>query len=353
MEAGLSRLLAFLGSNFENSSVSTHSPTDRLVIGANLDGLACALDARRAWETVLLVDAAPRPGGRIQTQRSEGFVCEYGPFALPRSEWDALAQKLRRAPAAVGLQPGAENGFYWNGRERLQTPVGGDPVSGAGGLEDLVTAFRRELDDTSLNAEGASEPVLQLGREVTALAPGDNGVLNATLGGESPRTVTARAVDLFIPLDRAARLLAPLDQALPDLCARFVREPEAMCFLGFSTNAAVAAATAGYGMVVEEMTEPLDGVEEVLFCTSIYPRRAQPGKSLVRVAFAGDIATCSDEELLDRSRRVLLRVFGLTDAPIFFRCNRSSRPIRDSVDLECRVRLRALDRMMPNLRWRG
>jgi hypothetical protein len=73
----------------------------------------------------------------------------------------------------------------------------------------------------------------------------------------------------------------------------------------------------------------------------------------VRVAFAGDIAACSDEELLDRSRRVLLRVFGLADAPIFFRCNRGSRPVRDSVDLECRVRLRALDRMMPTLRWRG
>ena len=349
----MSRLLAFLGPTFENSSVPTASPTDRLVIGANLDGLACALDARRAGQTVLLIDASPRPGGRIQTQRSEGFVCEYGPFALPRSDWDALAQKLRRAPTAVGLQPGAENGFYWNGHERLQTPVGGDPVSGPGGLEDLVTAFRRELDDTSLDADGASEPVLQLGREVTALTPGDDGTLLATLGGESPRTVTARSVDLFLPLDRAARLLAPLDPALPDLCARFVREPEAMCFLGYSTNAAVTAATAGYGVVVEEMAAPLDGVEEVLFCTSIYPRRAQPGKSLVRVAFAGDIATCSDEELLERSRLALQQMTRLEDAPIFFRCHRATRPVRDSVDLECRVRLRALDRMLPNLRWRG
>jgi protoporphyrinogen oxidase len=349
----LSRLLAFLGHTFENSSVPTPSPTDLLVVGANLDGLACALDARRAGQTVLLVDESPRPGGRIQTQRSEGFVCEYGPFALPRSDWDALAQKLRRAPAAVGLLPGAENGFYWNGRERLQTPVGGDPVSGAGGLEDLVTAFRRELDDTSLDAEGASEPVLQLGREVTALAPGDDGTLLATLGGESPRTIVARSVDLFVPLDRAARLLAPLDPALPDLCSRFVREPEAMCFVGYSTNAAVAAATAGYGVVVEDMTEPLEGVEEVLFCTSIYPRRAQPGKSLVRIAFAGTTAGLDDEALLERCRLALQRMTKLEESPIFFRCHRATRPVRDSVDLECRVRLRALDRMLPNLHWRG
>ncbi len=349
----MSRLLAFLGHTFENFPVPTPSPTDLLVVGANLDGLACALDRRRAGQTVLLVDESPRPGGRIQTQRSEGFVCEYGPFALPRSDWDELAQKLRRAPAAVGLLPGAQHGFYWNGRERLQTPVGGDPVSGPGGLEDLVTAFRRELDDTSLDAEGASEPVLQLGRAVTSLAPGDDGTLLATLGGESPRTVTARAVDLFLPLDRAARLLAPLDPALPDLCARFVREPEAMCFLGYSTNAAVAAATAGYGVVVEEMTAPLDGVEEVLFCTSIYPRRAQPGKSLVRIAFAGATAALDDGALLAHSQRALRSLTGLEDAPIFFRCHRGSRPVRDSVDLECRVRLRALDRMLPNLRWRG
>ena len=349
----MSRLLAFLGHTFENSSVPTPSPTDRLVVAANLDGLACALDARRAGQTVLLVDESPRPGGRIQTQRSEGFVCEYGPFALPRSDWDALAQKLRRAPAAVGLLPGAQHGFYWNGRERLQTPVGGDPVSGAGGLEDLVTAFRRELDDTSLDAEGASEPVLQLGREVTALAPGDDGTFLATLGGESPRTIVARSVDLFLPLDRAARLLAPLDPALPDLCSRFVREPEAMCFVGYSTNAAVAAATAGYGVVVEDMAEPLDGVEEVLFCTSIYPRRAQPGKSLVRIAFAGTTAGLDDEALLERCRLALQRMTGLEESPIFFRCHRATRPVRDSVDLECRVRLRALDRMLPNLHWRG
>ena len=349
----MSRLLAFLGHTFENFPVPTPSPTDLLVVGANLDGLACALDARRAGQTVLLVDESPRPGGRIQTQRSEGFVCEYGPFALPRSDWDALAHKLRRAPGAIGLLPGAQHGFYWNGRERLQTPVGGDPVSGPGGLEDLVTAFRRELDDTSLDAEGASEPVLQLGREVTALAPGDDGTFLATLGGESPRTIVARSVDLFVPLDRAARLLAPLDPALPDLCARFVREPEAMCFLGYSTNAAVAAATAGYGVVVEEMAAPLDGVEEVLFCTSIYPRRAQPGKSLVRVAFAGATASLDDETLLAHSRLALQQMTRLEDAPIFFRCHRGSRPVRDSVDLECRVRLRALDRMLPNLRWRG
>lgn len=338
----------------------TPSPTDRLVVGATLDGLACALDARRAGECVLLVDQAPRPGGRIQTQRSEGFVCEYGPFALPRSDWDALAQKLRRAPAAVGLQPGAETGFYWNGRERLQAPVGGDPVSGPGGLEDLVTAFRRELDDLSLDADGASEPVLQLGREVTALAPSDDGAIVATLGGESPRTIVARSVDLFVPLDRAARLLAPLDPALPDLCARFVREPEATCFLGYSTNAAVAAATAGYGVVVAEMAAPdaepsadLDGVEEILFCTSTYPRRAQPGKSLVRVAFAGATAGLDDEALLERSRLALRRTTGLEESPIFFRCHRGSRVVRDAVDLECRVRVRALGRMLPNLRWNG
>ena len=75
--------------------------------------------------------------------------------------------------------------------------------------------------------------------------------------------------------------------------------------------------------------------------------------ALVRIAFAGDIATRSDEALLEHSRLALQQMTRLEDAPIFFRCHRGSRPVRDSVDLECRVRLRALDRMLPNLRWRG
>ncbi len=338
----------------------TPSPIDRLVVGANFDGLACALDAARAGESVLLVDEAPRPGGRIRTQRTEGFVCEYGPFALPRKDWDGYAARLRRPPAAIALQPGATTGFYWNGRELLQAPVGGDPVSGAGGLEDLVIAFRREVDDAALDADGAREPVLQLSREVTALAPGEDGSLFATLGGESPRTVIARGVDLFVPLDRAARLLAPLDPALPDLCSRFDREPEAVCFVGYSNSAKVAAATGSYGIVLAEMLTQdaapdaeLDGIEEVVFCSSAYPRRAQTGKALIRVAFGGTAAAIDDEVLLDQTRRALHRMTGLEDQPIFFRCHRGTRLVRNTVDLECRVRVRALDRMLTKLRWHG
>lgn len=50
-----------------------------LVVGAGIAGLAAALDLTEAGVDVTLVDACNEPGGKIRTERTQGFTIEHGP----------------------------------------------------------------------------------------------------------------------------------------------------------------------------------------------------------------------------------------------------------------------------------
>jgi oxygen-dependent protoporphyrinogen oxidase len=50
-----------------------------LVVGAGLSGLVCAYALRKAGIDALIVEASPRPGGVIHTERRDGYLLEYGP----------------------------------------------------------------------------------------------------------------------------------------------------------------------------------------------------------------------------------------------------------------------------------
>jgi oxygen-dependent protoporphyrinogen oxidase len=50
-----------------------------IVLGAGISGLSCAYALKKAGEDVLLLEAAPCPGGVIRTVRENGFLCELGP----------------------------------------------------------------------------------------------------------------------------------------------------------------------------------------------------------------------------------------------------------------------------------
>jgi oxygen-dependent protoporphyrinogen oxidase len=65
---------------------------DVVVVGAGIAGLAAAYEAQRRGLTVRVLEAAPRAGGVIRTERFEGWVVDAGPDSL-------LVQK----PAAVAL----------------------------------------------------------------------------------------------------------------------------------------------------------------------------------------------------------------------------------------------------------
>jgi phytoene dehydrogenase-like protein len=111
---------------------------DVIVIGAGLSGLACAHLLQRGGLAPLVVEAADRPGGRIATDRVDGFLLDRGFQVL--QTWYPQARRLLDYPALDlrAFYPGAlvriDDRFHrvsdvWRrpGRvlEMLASPVGG------------------------------------------------------------------------------------------------------------------------------------------------------------------------------------------------------------------------------------
>ncbi len=65
---------------------------DAAVIGGGMAGLAAAYELHRGGASFVLIEAAPRPGGVVRTERVDGFTLDAGPDSL-------LVQK----PAAIEL----------------------------------------------------------------------------------------------------------------------------------------------------------------------------------------------------------------------------------------------------------
>lgn len=309
---------------------------DLAVVGGSLAGLHCARSALRGGQRAMVVERAAEPGGSARTRRTEGFVCELGPFALARREWDVHAACLDMPPPRVDLLPAAHTGWRWDGTALAEVAVADDPCSGVGGCEDLVTAYRRELD-------GA----LRLGREVTALRHDDDG-WQLELGGEAAATVRARTVALAMSIDAAARLCARLHAPIGDTAARLRTAAFAHVFLGLWQDAAATAALRGYGVLA---TDAAPGcARELLFCSNAFPRRAVAGKALVRVELHGDLPA-DDDALAALGERELRNITGWTGDVLFRRVQRGTATVRDSAFTECRLRLQDLAARAGTLSW--
>ncbi|MFQ3587398.1 MAG: NAD(P)/FAD-dependent oxidoreductase [Fimbriimonadaceae bacterium] len=64
-----------------------------VIVGAGLAGLTCARALHRAGVPVLLVDAADRPGGRLKTDRVDGFRLDHG-FQVHFTAYPAASEEL-------------------------------------------------------------------------------------------------------------------------------------------------------------------------------------------------------------------------------------------------------------------
>lgn len=85
-----------------------------VVVGAGLAGLACARRLVRAGCEVILLEASDRPGGRLKTDRIDGFTLDHGfqvlftAYPAARSELDYHALDLRKFEAGSLIWDGAK-----------------------------------------------------------------------------------------------------------------------------------------------------------------------------------------------------------------------------------------------------
>ena len=91
-------------------------PSQVLVLGAGLSGLACAFDLARAGKDVRILEAAPRAGGVVGTLEREGYRFEMGPHTLQASSesFRRLCGDLGIAARLVASRPEGRERYLWH-----------------------------------------------------------------------------------------------------------------------------------------------------------------------------------------------------------------------------------------------
>lgn len=306
-----------------------------VVVGAGRRGLAAGLAAasRLPAEALAVVEQAPRPGGSIATQRSNGFVCELGPFGFTREEVEPLLTRLAAPPPLLPAERTAAYGAIFRSGALERVPVDPLPWSFRTGNEELVQACRRQLG-----------PALRLGRAVVEVVPHGAG-WQVVLGGEVPTTLVARQLQLCVPPAAAAGLLAGLDPALAAAGQQLRSEPVAYVFLG--GLAAAHGELQGYGIL--PAADEAAAVVEAIFCTEVFAGRALPGRSLVRCEVVGPAAAGDDPAVVAAAVDDLARWTGSSGQWPFTKVHRAARPAADGALAECRARLQGLAARAPGL----
>lgn len=91
-----------------------------VVIGGGISGLTCAYELRSRGVSVLLLEAAERPGGVIQSVNQDGFLFELGPQSVLSSEsLLQLSSRLGLDDALLKADPRAPRYVYLGGRLHL------------------------------------------------------------------------------------------------------------------------------------------------------------------------------------------------------------------------------------------
>lgn len=308
---------------------------DMIVLGAGLRGLGAALahTAAAPRKTLLVIDPLPQPGGSLRTQRTNGYLCELGPFALDAEQLAAATHHLPQAPTPIDALPGADHGYVFDGSSLQRVPLERAPRSFRTGLEELPQACRRALG-----------PALRLGRAAIAITVA-NGEFPVELGGEVPTALTARQLLLALPLRTSARLLAGLDPHLGPLAERLRSEPRAFVFFGGDRRQ--LPTLGGYGIV------PADGADtaltEVVHCSEVFANRALPGRCLLRLELTLSNGAERDEAVIQLALDELQRFTGARPEFGLHKVHRFERDLDDAVAAECRTRLRALHGRVPGL----
>ncbi|MHB8390996.1 MAG: FAD-dependent oxidoreductase, partial [Acidobacteriaceae bacterium] len=96
-----------------------------VIIGGGITGLATAFYLRQYVHPtvqIMLIDAAPRLGGKIASEHENGFVVECGPdsFITQKTAALALCRDLGLSDQLIGSNSAAKTTYVWN-REQLHS----------------------------------------------------------------------------------------------------------------------------------------------------------------------------------------------------------------------------------------
>jgi phytoene dehydrogenase-like protein len=119
---------------------------DVVVVGAGLAGLRCAREVARGGLGVVVLEAADAVGGRVRTDRVDGFRLDRGfqvlndGYPAVRASVDLVRLDLRRMDDAVVVRHGGRRhrlGNPWPGRP---TPWASPPRRSSGGTRSSGSA---------------------------------------------------------------------------------------------------------------------------------------------------------------------------------------------------------------------
>lgn len=157
-------------------------PPDTLVVGAGLAGIVCALDLSRAGLRVQLLEASDAVGGRMRTDRKDGFLLDRGfqvfNTAYPQAKKRLVLRNLRLRPFTPGFLART-----LAGQVRIE-----DPTRRQGGVASLLPGRVLPARDlAALAALTARDTLLPAG----TLKRGPDRTTAAALvrAGISPRTI--------------------------------------------------------------------------------------------------------------------------------------------------------------------
>ncbi|MFN3199027.1 MAG: protoporphyrinogen oxidase [Bradymonadia bacterium] len=158
------------------------------VIGGGLSGLACAWNLRRAGVDVVVLESDDRVGGKIKTERAEGYHVEWGPngFLSSRESMVRLAESLDLGDQLISAKAESEKRYVMRSGRLEAVPGGpGDllstsilSVKGAARLlaEPLIPK-RSSRDDESVydfaRRRMGSEAAVLMDAVVTGIYAGD------------------------------------------------------------------------------------------------------------------------------------------------------------------------------------
>jgi oxygen-dependent protoporphyrinogen oxidase len=96
-------------------SMTTQVPV--LIVGAGISGLTCAYHLRKSGIDAHVVEASPRPGGVIRSERRDGFLLELGPQSFSSSsQLLDLCRDLRIQGESIEAPPRAPRFLLINGQ---------------------------------------------------------------------------------------------------------------------------------------------------------------------------------------------------------------------------------------------